>query len=154
MTMLIDFIDALDRRRSVASRVLTGHTASEELRRAAKADLAACDDLLWSAPGAPVFIPIRSARADEALAAIRGHEGTHAARRDAYDGYAPSNTPVVLPDHSPDAGNMVPPVRQFRCNEIGGPAWLRKRRLDMLSGVVLLLAVGWLGGVISAVMVL
>lgn len=226
ITFLNRHIDALARRRSVASRVLTGHTASPELLRAAEADLAECD-LLWSAPGEPVFIPIRSARANQALAAIRGHEATHAARRKAWErpsaavsGYrdlgdfsvaigrgtplschhckvswtgcmAESECPECgrpkgfrQDDHNEcycdtckpelfaaqmvdyaritpvaaltraEAETTLPPVRQFRCEEAGSPAWLRKQRLDWLAGVVLLLAVGWLGGVISAVMVL
>ena len=113
ITFLNRHIDALDRRRSVASRVLTGHTASPEQRRAAEADLAACDDLQWAAPGAPVFIPIRSARAD-----------------DAYDDYARINTPVVALTRA-EADTILPPVRQFRevtklrlRDRIDIPAWL------------------------------
>lgn len=72
---------------------------------------------------------------------------------------APSARSNVPPEHLIEAEQvMVDEPRRFACFEVGGrPAddWLlSQRQIDWLTGAVLLMAVGWVGGVISAVMVL
>ena len=140
-------LDRLDARRSVrANTLLRAKDTAEE-------------DLIWCAQGEPVSIPIRSPQADAALAAIAGHEATHAARTAEYQRiFARSNVP---PSQLTEAEiETILPPRRFACYEVGGrpaddmPMLLTKRGVFTAGGVVLLLAVGWLGGVISAVMVL
>lgn len=112
-----------------------------------------------------LHIPIRSSQADAAAAARLEHEATHAKRRAEYEAmfnlpmpYARSNVP---PSQLTEAEQVtVTPPRQFARYELGGrpaddmPALLTKRGVFTAGGVVLILAAGWLGGVISTVMVL
>ena len=114
-----------------ALRLVTGHTASPEQRAVAIATIAEHRG------------PINTPRSEAALNTIAGHHALHAKHiREEAGRHREAPMAVDVPDDPPPLV-VFRPVRSMSARI--------KRWADWASGAVLLIAIGWIGGIVTMI---